>query len=196
MENLSSEREAFWNNRYLTEETGWDMHQVSPPLKSYINSVEDKNTAILIPGCGNAYEARYLVDNGFTNVTILDISSLLVERLKRRFEEKDIKILQGDFFQHQGSYNLILEQTFFCALNPALRQDYVKKMHNLLKDNGRLAGVLFNKDFGFDHPPYGGSTEEYLQLFQPYFKILKMEPCYNSIPSRAGSEIFIEFEKS
>lgn len=188
--------ESFWNERYLNRETGWDINQVSPPLKHYIDSIHDKSMAILIPGCGNAYEAEYLIENAFLNVTVLDISSVLVNKLKDKFTGKKINIIQADFFTHQGKYDLILEQTFFCALNPSLRHDYVKKMHNLLNENGRLAGVLFNKDFGNDHPPYGGSKEEYLKLFSPFFQILTMEDCYNSIPPRAGSELFIELEKN
>lgn len=187
--------ESFWNERYLNRETGWDMNQVSPPLKHYIDRVSDKSTAFLIPGCGNAYEAEYLVDKGFSNVTVLDISSVLVNRLKKKFTGKKINIVQVDFFMHQGKYDLILEQTFFCALDPSLRRDYVKKMDELLRGKGRLAGVLFNKDFCNNHPPYGGSEEEYLNLFSPFFRIIKMEGCYNSIPPRAGTELFIEFEK-
>ncbi len=190
-----SDKESFWNDRYETGETGWDMNEVSPPLKSYIDSIENKNVSILIPGCGNAYEAEYLINQGFTNLTVLDISSVLVARLKKKFEGRKINIQQGDFFEHYANYDLILEQTFFCAINPALRNAYVNKMYELLKEGGRLAGVLFNKQFDREGPPFGGSKEEYEQLFSPYFEILRMEECYNSIPPRAGSELFIEMKK-
>ena len=47
----------FWNNKYLNHTTGWDLGAVSPPLKAYIDSLDNKDLAILIPGAGNAYEA-------------------------------------------------------------------------------------------------------------------------------------------
>jgi 2-keto-3-deoxy-6-phosphogluconate aldolase len=67
--------EQYWNNRYINNETGWDLRQVSPPLKAYFDQLENKNSSILIPGCGNAYEAIYLAEQGFTNITVIDIAS-------------------------------------------------------------------------------------------------------------------------
>jgi hypothetical protein len=48
---------------------------VSPPIKAYIDTLKNKDIAILIPGCGNTYEAAYLLlEQGFTNVTVIDIA--------------------------------------------------------------------------------------------------------------------------
>ena len=190
------ETETFWNNRWQTNETGWDMKQVSPPLKYFIDDIADKTTAILIPGCGNAYEVSYLLEKGFTNVTLIDISSHLVDTLRKKLEGRPIQIIHGNFFEHQGSYDSILEQTFFCALDPAYRKNYVQHACELLNAGGRLAGVLFNANYGFqDHPPYLGSEVEYRHLFEPCFKIIKLELCTISIPPRLGNELLVEFQK-
>ena len=181
----------FWNNRYINKQTGWDLGEVSPPLKEYIDKIADKNTKILIPGAGNAYELSYLIDRGFTNVTIIDIAPRLIEQLKSKYDEKDANIIQGDFFEHEGDYELILEQTFFCALDPSLRKAYVKKMSNLLITNGKLCGVLFDRDFE-GGPPFGGNKMEYERLFKDKFKVEHLERCYNSHPARQGSEVWIE----
>jgi SAM-dependent methyltransferase len=183
----------FWNDRWTNEQTGWDLGTVSPPIKAYVAQVADKHIAILIPGCGNAYEAAYLLEQGFTNITLIDIAELPVRQLcERFFPESDprIHILHGDFFEHTGSYDLIIEQTFFCALDPSLRDNYVRKMASLLKPGGKLVGVLFNRDFD-GGPPFGGHIAEYREHFAPYFHMQVMEPCYNSIGPRAGSEAFI-----
>jgi hypothetical protein len=89
---------------------------------------------------------------------------------------------------------LIIEQTFFCALPPAMREQYVLKMHQLLSKGGKLAGLLFNKKFE-GGPPFGGSQAEYEQLFKDHFDFLKMELSQNSIFKRANSELFVEFQK-
>src|SRR5665213_784292 len=134
--------ESFWNERYRSDQTGWDMSQVSPPIKSYIDSISDKKLRILIPGCGNAYEAAYLLDQGFDRVTLVDISSVLVNRLKEKFKGKSIRIIHSDFFEHEGKYDLIIEQTFFCALDLTFRHRYVRKCFDLLDEHGKLAGLL------------------------------------------------------
>ena len=185
----------FWNDRYESQQTGWDLKSPSTPLKEYIDQIENKNLKILIPGCGNAYEAEYLIEKGFTNITLIDISEVLVHSLQEKFQStSEIHLVLGDFFDLKGTYDLVLEQTFFCALNPELRPNYAKKMQELLADNGSLVGVMFNRDFGNPYPPFGGSKEEYQELFKDYLKIVKMEDCYNSISPRAGSELFIHLK--
>lgn len=188
--------QEYWDAQYKANATGWDLGKIAPPIKTIIDNLKDKNCRILIPGCGNSYEAEYLIESGFTNITVLDIAPTLVQNLTEKFAgNANIKIILGDFFTHEGVYDLIIEQTFFCALPPTMRQKYVWKMHQLLADSGKIAGVLFQKQFEVS-PPFGGSKEEYITLFQKAFTITKMELCENSIPPRANSEVVIEFEKN
>jgi len=179
---------AYWEKRYQQQKTGWDIGKPSTPLATFIDGIENKDDSILIPGCGNSYEAEYIVQQGFTNLTVIDIAPSPVERLKEKIDGK-ARVLLEDFFQHKGSYDFILEQTFFCALDPLLRPAYVKKMSELLKNKGKLVGVLFNKQFE-TNPPFGGSKKKYEELFSKHLQLLKMEECYNSIAPREGTELF------
>lgn len=189
--------QQFWDNQYQSNSTGWDLGAVSPPLKAYIDQLQNKNLRILIPGCGNTYEAEYLLQRGFTNVTLIDIAPTLVNKLKEKFKDNtSINILLGDFFEHSGTYDLILEQTFFCALNPSLRTAYRDKMLTLLAPGGKLVGLLFNKVFEKEGPPFGGSKDEYEQLFKTGFRLLTFDACYNSVAPRAGAELFIILQKA
>jgi methyl halide transferase len=182
----------YWNYRFETHDTAWDIGRVSPPLKQYFDQLASKDLAILIPGCGNAYEADYL-QNGFTNITLVDISSVVTRQLGEKLEQyvgKQLSIITGNFFELKGAFDLVVEQTFFCATEPALRILYAKQMHKLLKEDGRIAGLLFNRVFASPGPPFGGSIDEYEALFSSLFHIKTMEPCYNSIEPRAGTECF------
>jgi len=188
----------YWNIRYKEGQTGWDVGNISQPLKEYFDQIENHDLSVLIPGCGNAYEAQYLLENGFTNVTLVDISDILIRQLEERFYPKyqdHLHLIHGDFFEMQGSYDLIVEQTFFCALDPNLRENYAQKMNELLTENGKLVGVMFNRDFDHDGPPFGGNREEYLDYFTDRFHLKHFSDCYNSIPPRQGSELFICLSK-
>jgi methyl halide transferase len=178
----------YWESRYREEQTGWDIGKPSTPLEAFIDGIHQKDASILIPGCGNSYEAEYFIEQGFTKITVIDIAPSPVERLHQKIGDKATVLLQN-FFEHEGSYDFILEQTFFCALHPSLRPAYVTKMNELLAENGKLAGVLFNRQFEIN-PPFGGSREEYEELFSKHLQLLKMEDCYNSITPRAGTELF------
>ena len=190
----------FWSNRYKEKQTGWDIGYPSLPLKSYIDQLVDKEIAILIPGAGNAYEAEYLFNQGFKNVSVLDISEIPLQALKSRVPSfPQNQLLQGNFFTHVGQYDLILEQTFFCSFEPTFdnRSKYGKQMSQLLKPSGRLVGLWFK------HPliegakrPFGGTKEEYLSYLTPYFKVKVFEDCHNSIAPRMENELFGIFLKN
>lgn len=185
-----------WNKRYLENKTGWDIGNISTPIKEYVDQLKDKNLKILIPGSGNSYEAEYLHKNGFKNVYVIDIAEKALQNFSDRVPDfpKEHLILQ-DFFKLDDQFDLILEQTFYCAISPELRDEYVKKVFELLKPNGKLVGVLFQFPLTEVGPPFGGSKEEYLKRFSPFFTIEILEDCNNSIPSRKEKEVFVKFTK-
>lgn len=186
----------YWENRYQQNETGWDVGEVTTPLKEYFNQLSNKNIKILIPGGGNSYELEYLLNLGFTEIYVIDIVKKPLENIQKRIPNLDSNLLiHGDFFDMEDSFDLIIEQTFFCALNPELRKQYVQKMHALLKDNGKIAGLLFQFPLTEQGPPFGGSKSEYENLFKEHFKIKTLETTYNSIKPRQNNELFFIFEK-
>jgi hypothetical protein len=65
----------------------------------------------------------------------------------------------------------------------------------LLADGGKLAGLLFAFPFEQEGPPFGGTKEEYEQLFSPHFDINHLAISEASIKPRAGRELFIELQK-
>lgn len=183
---------TYWAGRYRTGETGWDVGQASTPLAAYADQLAPKDLRILVPGAGRAYEAEHLHRSGFTQVFVIDLTDAPFQDLRARcpsFPEEHL--LVGDFFTHEGRYDRILEQTFFCALDPVLRPLYVQQMHRLLVPGGRLVGVLFDDPLNTDRPPFGGNEAEYRALFTPLFPDLALEPCYNSIAPRAGRELWL-----
>ena len=186
----------YWDLRYQNNEIGWDIGYISTPLKKYIDQLTDKNIKILIPGGGNSYEAEYLHNLGFKNVFVVDISPTALTYLKNRVPDfPKNHLIDIDFFKLNNSFDLILEQTFFCALTPKLRDNYVLKMNQLLRPNGKLVGLVFNTPLNKDRPPFGGIKKEYLSYFKNYFKIEIMELSYNSISERTNNELFIKLIK-
>lgn len=185
---------TYWNNRYISGKTGWDLGEASPAIVAYFASQRNKDVKILIPGCGNAHEAEALIQLGFTNITLIDISEELVSTLQSRFAKNDsIHVELGDFFEFSGTFDVVIEQTFFCAIDPALRSKYVHKMHQLLNKGGKIVGLMFNREFP-DGPPFGGTQKEYKTLFSGKFNT-KMDECKRSISARLGSELWVQFDK-
>lgn len=187
--------QAYWNNRFEEENTPWDIGYPSPAIVEYIDALKDRQLRILVPGAGNGYEVEYLFNQDFTHVNVIDLSQKALDNFSERVPDfpKD-RLICGNFFNHQDRYDLIIEQTFFCALDPVMRKEYVNKMWDVLDEGGQLVGLLFNWK-NDDGPPFGGSASEYRQLFELKFVLEKMELCHNSIKPRAGRELWIQFMK-
>lgn len=187
---------AFWENRYQEDTARWDLGEISRPLKEYIDQLENKELKILIPGAGNSYEAEYLFNKGFKNVFVADLAASPLKNIKTRVPDfPDAHLLHINFFDIEMQFDLILEQTFFCAIDPSLRDQYVRKTAALLNKGGKIVGLLFEAPLYEDHPPFGGTKNEYLDRFSASFVIHTMQACTNSVPSRAGRELFINFIK-
>lgn len=189
--------QAFWSRKYQANETGWDLGKVSPPIKAYVDQLDNKELSILIPGAGNSYEGAYLWKQGFKNISVLDFAAEPLGNFKRNVPEfPSSRLIQEDFFAHSGQYDLILEQTFFCALDPSLRVNYIDHVKSLLKIGGKLVGLLFDFQLSTEGPPFGGSEDAYTIDFKKRFHLRTIAPCYNSVKPRLGKELFIIFEKT
>ena len=186
----------YWQKRYEDGKTGWDIGYAATPIKKYFDQLNHKSVSILVPGAGNGYEVEYLYRNNFKNTYYLDFAENSIKNFRKRmpnFPER--QIIARDFFEHEGKYDLIVELAFFSSLKPGFRKKYVSKMYDLLMPGGKLIGLLFNHEFNKPFPPFGGSREEYLKLFETKFTIRKMETANNSIKPRKGREFFLILQK-
>lgn len=189
---------SFWNLRYQNNQTGWDLGQVSEPIKKWFENQENKKINVLIPGAGKGYEVKYGFENGFENIFYMDFSSRAGDLFKETCPEfPKGQILVGDFFSLKKPlfFDVIIEQTFFCAIDPLLRPNYVEKTNEILKENGEIIGLLFNREFDTKGPPFGGTEKEYKELFNSKFNFKKFENCLFSSLPRKDYEFWIEFIK-
>ncbi|WP_192821123.1 methyltransferase [Rufibacter sp. LB8] len=197
MDSTTDLSEAYWSDRYRQGATQWDAGAITTPLKTYLDQVIDKDLKILVPGGGNGHEAEYLHQQGFKKVYLLDFAPEPLANFKARCPDfPEDHLLEQDFFQKTDlTFDLVLEQTFFCALPRPMRVAYARQVFDLLKPSGKLVGVLFSEEFAAEGPPFGGNAFEYQAYFEPYFHFKHFALCYNSIKPRQGKELFMVLER-
>ena len=187
----------FWDNKYIINKAKWDIGQPTPAFVEYFRSLKNKNKKILIPGCGSGHDAIFLADLGF-DVYALDFSEEAINILlqKRKRNNTFLHALNTDFFnlnEFDSAFDIVLEYTFFCAILPDKRLDYIKQVHRLLKKNGKYIGFLLpvNKDVNEEGPPYGVNIDETINNFSKYFSIIECCQSKHSIEPRKETEIFV-----
>ena len=192
VENKNGYRQEDWQRHYDEGDLGWDLGQVAPPFIRLYESNTIVPGKTLVPGCGRGHEVIYLAENGF-EVTAVDYSSGAVNHLKSTVQERKLKckVLRMDFFgidsAHNGVYDLLIEQTFFCAISPEQRTSYVSTVARALKQGGMLAGLFYHtgEEGG---PPFNTTREDILKYFSNLFEIQQLSKSQDSAEQRKNKE--------
>ena len=181
-----------WQDHYDSNDLGWDLGQVAPPFVELWEKGKLSLGKVLVPGCGRGHEVIFLAENGF-EVTGIDFSEGAVTYLGNALKKRNLKgrILHQDFFSlddtHDGVYDLVIEQTFFCAISPRQRQDYVLKVSRMLKPGGMLVGLFYHTDKQ-GGPPYNTTREDIETHFSENFEIQELDKTSLSSEQRKGKE--------
>lgn len=177
----------FWDTRYLAGTTPWDAGAVPDALRRHAADFPAQ-ARILVPGCGSAYEIGFLGALGF-DVTGIDFSLPAVERARAILGASAERVQQADFFTFgaPGSFDLIYERAFLCALPRKMWAAYASRCAQLLRPGGSLAGFFFYDD-NPRGPPFGTSQVELTALLEPGFECIADEPVEASLPVFAGRE--------
>jgi len=188
----------YWQQRWSKQQTGWDIGHPNHGLIAEVEARFSKTTKILIPGAGRGHEAEALWAAGYLRTYVCDwapeafeglASSDVLAKAITDKEQAQSRLIVSDFFTLTDSFDLILEQTFFCAINPELRERYVEQAATLLKPVGKWMGILFDCHFPTAGPPFGGNAASYRKLFSNYFDIRHLERFSGSIEPRKGKEL-------
>ena len=188
-----------WQRHYDENDLGWDLGQVAPPFVKLWEEGKLPLGKVLVPGCGRGHEVQFFAENGFA-VTAIDFSAGAVTYLKNALKERNLegRVLHQDFFSlddtHDGVYDLVIEQTFFCAISPRQRQDYVLNVSRMLKPGGMLVGLFYHTDKQ-GGPPYNTTREDIETHFSEKFKIQELYKTTLSSEQRKGKEWLGIFKK-
>jgi len=200
MTNYREDSSQFWEDIYLEDDAGWDLGGVTPIFESIANSETPGKVCII--GCGRGYDAIMFAQKGF-EVTAIDFAPSVIRAVKDLAGEQGVKVnaVEIDIFSlvpaHENTYDFIIEQTCFCAINPARRIEYESVMKNLLKPGGKLIGLWFPLDKPIEDggPPWGTTDEEIRSIFNSGWIISQDEFPDLSIGPRKGREKLIVFQK-
>ena len=177
----------FWDTRYRDKVTPWDAGRVPRALRAYAK-ILSPGSRILIPGCGSAYEAYYLIENGL-DVLAIDFSPEAVEVARRNLACFADRVQLADFFSFDfgEAYDVAYERAFLCALPPRIWLRYAQRMSDILRPGGVLVGYFFLAETG-KGPPFGTSPAALHQLLDPYFSLTEDQAVEDSIEIFTGRE--------
>ena len=201
-QSINCSKPEYWENSYKTGDMGWDLGEPTPVFDDWVQSQTDF-LSICVLGAGNGWDAINFAEKGH-NVTAVDFAGSAIDNMHISAQEKGVKInlIHSDIFDLCKSFNhtfdIVLEYTCFCAIDPARRLDYVRMTNQILKPDGKLVALLFpvDKDINDDGPPFGVDLDVTINLFSKYFVLDTKEISSLSIEERQGREVFVIFKKN
>lgn len=185
-----------WEKIYKTKElkeVSWYQEKPQPSLDFIASLNLSKDAAIIDIGGGDSYLVDNLLKNGFTNVTVLDISEEAIDRAKSRLGEKAEKVNwitadAGDL-KLKNSYDLWHDRAAFHFLTEESKiQNYLKSMKAGVKKGGYVILGTFSekgpeKCSGIKIQQY--SLHEMTDLFKEDFETIQCENIDHITPSKS-----------
>ena len=159
------------------------------PVKSLemINELNlSKNASIIDVGGGDSRLVDHLLNQGFMNITVLDISKVSLEKLKARLGNvgERVKFINADVttFNPRTQFDLWHDRATFHFLTELHEiEKYLEVVTKSLSQSGNLILSTFSK-IGPDKcsglPVHKYSDTELKQLFQKYFSNTK---CFEDV---------------
>ena len=100
---------GYWDKRYEEQEnTVFDWLEDYKSLKEILKEFCNKESRVLVLGCGNAEFSEEMYDDGYKQLYNVDISSVVIEQMRKRNEERDLMT-----FEVMDVRKLAYEDDFF-----------------------------------------------------------------------------------
>lgn len=150
MENF--DRKNHWETIYGSKslsEVSW--YQPVPETSlEFIQANAKKDDAIIDIGGGDSFLADHLLELGYTNISVLDISEKAIERAKARLGKKaeNVKWIVSDITQFvpAETYNIWHDRAVFHFLTaPADIEKYTENAVLALSENGKMIIGTFSE---------------------------------------------------
>lgn len=196
-----------WERDYQRGTAGWDMGTPTPVFQRLLAENKFPPGTMIVPGAGLGHDAREFARHGF-DVFAVDFAQDAVRGMRARNAVPTYhEVFQTDFFrlpdEFYGAFDYFLEYTFYCAIDPARREEYADQVARLLKSNGIYIALAiplgavsptFNDGSG---PPFTVNADELVARMQVRgFRLLHREFPPDSIPPRKGREELLLLQKT
>lgn len=201
------DRKKHWENIYATKDlksVSWYQSKPRVSLQLIAELHVSTDSKIIDIGGGDSLLVDNLLDLGFKDITVLDVSEKALERAKTRLGHRanDVKWIRKDvtLFDPDEKYDLWHDRAAFHFLTEEQEIDaYVKSMHESLNVGGKVVIGTFSKDgpikcSGIDITQY--DMKSLSERFGNWFdKIHCMSSDHETPSHKIQNFIFCSFQK-
>ena len=191
----------FWQDRYLQNNTKWDIGYSTPILVDHLNN-NNLIGKVCVLGCGNGHDAIEFSKHG-NDVYSVDFAKEPLINLEKKVSDIGLRMnfIHGDIFdlnlKYSECFDMVYEYTCFCAIDPDRREEYFNMVYSLLKKNGILFAIFIplDKELSNDGPPFGVDIDIILEMTKNKFDVVENIFSKLSIEARFNREKLVVLRK-
>lgn len=144
--NIEYSNKEYWNERFLKTEGFFDWYVGWKELKDIFSNIINFNSNILIVGCGNSKLSENMYNDNFQNITNIDISEIVIEKMNNI---KKIKQMDNMKYLEMDATRMNFENNYFdfvidkgtldaltCSKDFEISTKLIQEMHRVTKING------------------------------------------------------------
>ena len=202
---MEIDNKSHWEKVYQTkspDEVSWTQVKPKTSLDYILKNTKSKNDSIIDIGSGDSLLVDFLVDEGFTEITVLDISEHAIERAKARLgkKSKEVTWIVEDItkFKPNRNYDIWHDRAVFHFLTSKEDQTYYSNLvsNHIIKN---LVIATFSKEgplkcSGLEICQYDRNSLN--EIFKENFKLTECQNEDHLTPFQTIQKfIFCNFEK-
>ena len=108
--NVNYSKKEFWNERFEKTTGYFDWYADWSRLKSQYTKICNENSKFLMVGCGNSLMSNQMVKDGYKDITNIDISDIVIEKMKKEYPD--------EIFMEMDATNMTFEDNKFdCVID-------------------------------------------------------------------------------
>lgn len=175
-------KQEYWDDRYLKDLDYFDWYQRYSSFKNTIKENINPKCSILHIGCGNSRLSEEMYDDGFTSITNIDFSTVVIKQLVEKYKTSrpSLKFIAMDARKLEftdSSFDAIIDKgtldSILCGENSSQNANMMlKEIERVLAPGGVYICISF------------GVPEQR----EPHFKKLSMEISTATIAKPQSSE--------
>eukprot|EP00357_Protocruzia_adherens_P019331 CAMPEP_0115005726 /NCGR_PEP_ID=MMETSP0216-20121206/20057_1 /TAXON_ID=223996 /ORGANISM="Protocruzia adherens, Strain Boccale" /LENGTH=214 /DNA_ID=CAMNT_0002372135 /DNA_START=40 /DNA_END=684 /DNA_ORIENTATION=- len=146
-------RSDYWDERYTRDKEPFDWYQRWSGIKDVVTQHILPTNKILVLGCGNSRMSEEMFDDGFQNLTNIDISSVVIKDMQEKYADKvgmTFATVDACKMDYDGAFDAVLDKgtidAVLCGEDSSKNvNEMLTRVYKSLTPNGVYVAITYGQ---------------------------------------------------
>lgn len=139
--NPSYSKKEFWNDRFQNTSGNFDWYAEWDQLKQFYKPLITEASKILMVGCGNSKMSNQMFNEGYKEITNIDISDVVIEKMKAEYPHLSyIEMDATNMTYNSNTFDCVIDKgtldALMCSEDKKIPKKLISEMFRVTNVNG------------------------------------------------------------